>query len=41
MWSSRYPVPLPKKKDQVKYARRSAKSIDLERIEGLIELTLK
>ena len=40
-WSSRYPVPLPKKKDQVKYARRSAKSIDLERIEGLIELTLK
>ena len=40
-WSSRYPVPLPKKKDQVKYARRSAKSIDLERIEGLIELTLE
>jgi hypothetical protein len=41
-WSSRYPVPLPRKKEQVKYARRSAKSVDLKRIEALIiKLTLR
>ena len=42
-WSSRYPVPLPRKKEQVKnYARRSAKSVDLTRIEALIiKLTLR
>lgn len=40
-WSSRYPVPIPEKLLNVQHPRRSTKSVDLERIEKVIKLTLK